>query len=91
MKLKVLNIIFSLFIMACGISSCLDSDVTEYEFSSDASITAFSIADSIVTLDLDGTVYTVSTDTSADVSVWGGSSANKVSVRNVVIKDISQR
>ena len=49
MKLKVLNIIFSLFIMACGISSCLDSDVTEYEFSSDASITAFSIADSIVT------------------------------------------
>ena len=32
MKLKVLNIIFSLFIMACGISSCLDSDVTEYEF-----------------------------------------------------------
>ena len=49
MKLKVLNIIFSLFIMACGISSCLDSDVAEYEFSSNASITAFSITDSIVT------------------------------------------
>ena len=49
MKLKVLNIIFSLFIMACGISSCLDSDVVEYEFSSNASITAFSITDSIVT------------------------------------------
>lgn len=49
MKLKVLNIIFSLFIVACGISSCLDSDVTEYEFSSNASITAFSITDSIIT------------------------------------------
>ena len=49
MKLKVLNIIFSLFVLACGISSCLDSDVVEYEFSSDASITAFSIADSIIT------------------------------------------
>lgn len=49
MKLKVLNIIFSLFIVACGISSCLDSDVTEYEYSSNASITAFSITDSIIT------------------------------------------
>ena len=49
MKLKVLNIIFSLFIVACSISSCLDSDVIEYEYSSNASITAFSITDSIVT------------------------------------------
>ena len=49
MKLRVLNIIVSLFITACTISSCLDSDVVEYEFSSNASITAFSITDSIVT------------------------------------------
>lgn len=49
MKLKVLNIVFSLFIVACSISSCLDSDVVEYEFSSNASITAFSITDSIIT------------------------------------------
>ena len=49
------------------------------------------IADGTVTLDLNGTVYTVSTDTTADVSVWGGSSVNYVSVRNVIIRDISQR
>ena len=49
MKLRVLNIIVSLFITACTISSCLDSDVVEYEYSSNASITAFSITDSIVT------------------------------------------
>ena len=49
MKLKVLNIIFCLFVAACGISSCLDSDVVEYEYSSNASITAFSITDSIIT------------------------------------------
>ena len=49
MKLRVLNIIVSLFIAACTITSCLDSDVVEYEFSSNASITAFSITDSIVT------------------------------------------
>ena len=49
MKLRVLNIIVSLFITACIISSCLDSDVVEYEYSSNASITAFSITDSIIT------------------------------------------
>ena len=49
MKLRVLNIIVSLFITACTISSCLDSDYTEYEYSSNASITAFSITDSIIT------------------------------------------
>lgn len=49
MKLRVLNIIIGLFMAACTISSCLDSDVVEYEFSSNASITAFSITDSIVT------------------------------------------
>lgn len=49
MKLRVLNIIIGLFIAACGITSCLESDVVEYEFSSNASITAFSITDSIVT------------------------------------------
>ena len=35
--------------MACCITSCLDSDVQEYELSSNSSITAFSITDSIVT------------------------------------------
>ena len=49
MKLKVLNIIIGLFIMACCITSCLDSDVQEYELSSNSSITAFSITDSIIT------------------------------------------
>lgn len=49
MKLRVLNIFIGLFIAACTISSCLDSDYTEYEYSSNASITAFSITDSIVT------------------------------------------
>lgn len=49
MKLKVLNIVIGMFITACAITSCLDSDVTEYEYSSNASITAFSITDSIVT------------------------------------------
>ena len=49
MKLRVLNIIIGLFIAACTISSCLDSDVTEYEYSSNSSITAFSITDSIIT------------------------------------------
>lgn len=49
MKLRVINIIVSLFITACTISSCLDTDAVEYEYSSNASITAFSITDSIVT------------------------------------------
>ena len=49
MKLKVLNIVIGMFITACAITSCLDSDVTEYEYSSRASITGFSIVDSIVT------------------------------------------
>ena len=49
MKLKVLNILIGLFILACGVTSCLDSDYTEYEYSSNSSITAFSIKDSIVT------------------------------------------
>ena len=43
MKLKALNIFIGLFIAACGITSCLDSDYTEYEYSSNSSITAFSI------------------------------------------------
>jgi len=52
MKLKVLNIIICLFIAACCITSCLDSDTVEYEPSSNASITAFAITDSIVTKEL---------------------------------------
>lgn len=49
MKLRVLNIITSLFITACIVTSCLGEDTVEYDFSTDASITAFSIKDSIVT------------------------------------------
>lgn len=49
MKLKVLNIIIGLFVAACTITSCLDSDNIEYDYSSNACITAFSITDSIVT------------------------------------------
>ena len=49
MKLRVLNIIIGLLVMVCCITSCLDSDVQEYELSSNSSITAFSITDSIVT------------------------------------------
>lgn len=49
MKLRVLNLFIGIFVAACCITSCLDSDVTEYEYSSDASITAFSIKDSIIT------------------------------------------
>lgn len=50
MKLKVLNIIFSLFLAACTITSCLDLSGEEYEYSSNASITGFAITDSIVTI-----------------------------------------
>ena len=49
MKLRVLNILASLFVAACVITSCLDDDSVEVEYSSDASITAFSIVDSIIT------------------------------------------
>ena len=64
MKLNVLNIVIGMFITACAITSCLDSDVTEYEYSSRASITAFSITDSIVTYHqttIDGKDTTIST------------------------------
>lgn len=50
MKLKVLNIIFSLFLATCTITSCLDLSGEEYEYSSNASITGFAITDSIVTI-----------------------------------------
>ena len=50
MKLKVLNIIFSLFLAACTITSCLNVDGEEYEYSSNASITGFAITDSIITI-----------------------------------------
>ncbi|MBQ8889714.1 MAG: hypothetical protein IJY59_09560 [Bacteroidaceae bacterium] len=49
MKLKVLNIFACLFIAACSITSCLDDETVEYDFSQNASITAFAITDSIVT------------------------------------------
>lgn len=48
MKLKVLNIIACLFVAACVITSCLDSDDMVYETNYKSSITAFSF-DSIVT------------------------------------------
>ena len=60
MKLKVLNIIFSLFLATCTITSCLDLSGEEYEYSSNASITGFAITDSIVTV--------IGTDTA---SIWG--------------------
>lgn len=49
MKLRVLNIITSLFVTACIITSCLNNDTVEFEYSSNASITSFSIPDSIIT------------------------------------------
>lgn len=49
MKLRALNILVCLFITACAITSCLDDDSIEYEFSSNASITSFAIKDSIIT------------------------------------------
>lgn len=64
MKLKVLNIITSLFITACLITSCLDDDTIEYVYSSNASITGFSIKDSIITrykTQVDGVDTTLST------------------------------
>ena len=64
MKLRVLNIIFGMFMAACIATSCLDGDVTEYEYSSDSSITGFSIVDSIVTqyaAVVDGKDTTIST------------------------------
>ena len=48
MKLKVLNIIACLFVAACAITSCLDSEDIVYETNYNASITAFSF-DSIIT------------------------------------------
>ena len=48
--MKVLNIIFSLFLAACTITSCLNVDGEEYEYSSNASITGFAITDSIITI-----------------------------------------
>lgn len=45
MKIKFLTVIASLLTAAFMITSCLDNDVTEVEYSSDASITAFSIND----------------------------------------------
>lgn len=48
MKLKVLNIIAYLFVAACFITSCLDSDDIVYDTNYKSSITAFSF-DSIVT------------------------------------------
>ena len=45
MKLKLLNIIASLFIISCIATSCLGDDEIVFEYSSNASITAFSISD----------------------------------------------
>lgn len=46
MKLRLLNIITSLFVISCMTTSCLDSDSDIlYDYSSAASITAFSIGD----------------------------------------------
>lgn len=45
MKIKFLTVIASLFAAAFMITSCLDDNTVEYEYSSNASITAFSIGD----------------------------------------------
>ena len=62
MKLKVLNIIFSLFLAVCTITSCMDLSGEEYEYSSNASITGFAITDSIVTV--------IGTDTTTVLGVY---------------------
>lgn len=62
MKLKVLNIIFSLFLAVCTITSCMDLSSEEYEYSSNASITGFAITDSIVTV--------IGTDTTTVLGVY---------------------
>lgn len=49
MKLRVLNMIACLFIAACTITSCLDDENITYETNYNASITSFSIKDSIIT------------------------------------------
>lgn len=57
MKLKALNILISLFITACAITSCMDTEGMDYELNPNASITAFAIKDSIITqyqTELDG-------------------------------------
>ena len=50
MKLKVLNIIFGLFLAICTITSCMDMSGEEYKYSSNASISGFSITDKIVSI-----------------------------------------
>ena len=62
MKLRILNIITGLFVAACVMISCLDSDVTEFEFCSNASITKFSITDSIITRTEKDTTYVLGSD-----------------------------
>lgn len=49
MKLRTLNILASLFITACAITSCLDTSDMDYELSPNTAITKFSIKDSIIT------------------------------------------
>lgn len=45
MKFKILNILTSLLLVTCLTTSCLDDDKEEFDFSANASITAFSIND----------------------------------------------
>ena len=45
MKLKLLNIITSLLLVSCMTTSCLKDDTEEYDYSANASITAFSFND----------------------------------------------
>lgn len=69
MKLRALNIFISLLVTTCIITSCLDTDPMEYEYSSNASITSFSIADQIVTYYPGKTSLGV--DTTLSVAVQG--------------------
>ena len=58
-----------------------------YKIGADWSSFKITIGNGSVSLYIDNTlIQTVSADTSKFVSVWGGSSSNKVSVRNVVIE-----
>lgn len=57
MKIKFLTVIASLFAAAFMITSCLDDNTVEYEYSSNASITAFSIYGNIETQYIDSVHY----------------------------------
>ena len=66
MNLKVLNIVTCLFIAAFIATSCLDDEEYDYEYSANASITAFSIGD--IETEFETTVDGVDTTLTATVT-----------------------